>query len=172
MTSEALPIANVDPVTGQSLVISLVEQAEPSHPGAQHLLAYWLECKAKGDFVMGRDVPARRIAALTKHLVVFEPATSSDFRYRLVGSILWERFGRNITGLSVSEVYDAQMAKSLNTLLSKAIELQMPVCLRVNVTGTLGDVFRPEAILLPIKASNGTSHWILMGLFYADQTNK
>jgi hypothetical protein len=170
MTAESPPIANVDPVTGQSLVITLVEQPEPSHPGAQELLAYWMSCRAKGDFVIGRDVPARCIAALTKHLVVFEPI-AGDFRYRLVGSILWERFGRNIMGLSVSEVYDAQMAKSLNAFLSKAIDLQLPVCLRVNVTGALGDVFRPEAILLPIKASNGTTHWILKGLFYSDQTN-
>ena len=116
---------------------------------------------------MGRDVPARPIAALMKHLVVFEPV-AGDFRYRLVGSIMRQRFGRTITGLSIFEVYDAATATSLEGFLKQVVARQSPIALKVEVKGTLGDVLRPQAILLPMKAADETTPWILMGLFYSE----
>ena len=73
---------------------------------AKELFAYWSDCRRAGDFVMGSDVPARAITRLTKNLSVTEPVGSGeDFRFRLVGSVLNHRLGRDITGMLVSEVY-------------------------------------------------------------------
>jgi hypothetical protein len=167
MTDERAPIANIDPVTGQLLDVSFEELAAPLHSSAQELLAYWKTCRARGDFVMGRDVPARAIARLTKNFVVFESSRSpGDFRFRLVGSVLQDRFGRDVSGLLISEVYDSATAHSFQLSLDKVIGTQMPVFQVVRVKGVLGDVRWPETILLPMKSPDKCDDWILCGLFY------
>lgn len=173
MNNKLPPIANVDPITGQRLVVSFVEQPACTHPSAEELLAYWKACKSRGDFVMGRDVPARPIAALMKHLNVVEPTDDgANFRFRLVGSILQQRFAHNVSGLSLSEVYDEDAAKTLEAFLRKAIFTQAPVFLMVKVKGLLGDVFRPQTILLPMKAPDERTSWVLCGLFYSEPTGQ
>ena len=141
MTNDPTPIANVDPVTGQRLDVSFEELAAPLHPGAQELLAYWKACRAHGDFVMGRDVPARTLARLTKNFVVLETQPSlGDFRFRLVGSVLRERFGRDVSGLLISEVYDNATTQRFLSSLNKVIRMQRPVFQVVRVRGAVGDV--------------------------------
>jgi hypothetical protein len=161
------PIANTDPITGQRLFVSFEEHAAPLHPGAQQLLAYWNACQVDGGFVMGRDVPTRSIASLTKNLIVLEPVQDqTDFRFRLVGQALRDRFGRDVAGLLISEVYDEPTTQSFQSALRKVVDTQRPVFQVVHVTGALGDVRKPETVLLPMKAADELTSWILCGLFY------
>ncbi len=132
------PIANIYPITGQRLAIAFDELVSPLHPSAQELLAPWKACKTNGDFVMGRDVPAKSIASLTKNLVVLEPVDgAAEFRFRLVGSVLRNRFGREVSGLTISEVYDAPTTQSFQTSLRKVLQTQLPVFQTVHVTAPL-----------------------------------
>jgi hypothetical protein len=161
------PVTRNDPVTGQELRIGFESIDQLSHADALVLLDYWRDCRKAGAFVMGRHVPARAIARLTKHLVVLEPTTGpADFKYRLAGAVLLQRLGRDVTGLTISDVFDAEPARSLIAAARKVIETDAPVFQRIHVRGVLADVRRPELVLLPMSAPDGTTAWVLIGVFY------
>jgi hypothetical protein len=160
-------IVNTDPVTGQSLEMTVSEMDAPTHEGAKELFAYWSDCCRTGDFVMGQHVPARAITRLMKNLNVMEPVGSGeDFRFRLVGSELNHRIGRDITGMLVSEVYPEVVVKGFLSSLNKVVTTGVPVFQAVRVTGHLGDVRRPEVVMVPMKSPDRTQTWILHCVFY------
>jgi hypothetical protein len=165
--SSKRPIASTEPITGQTVEIIFGERTEPSHEGVKEIVAYWNTCRQAGEFVMGRDVPARPIARLTKHLVVLEPIDAgADFLYRLVGSILNDRIGRDITGMLVTDVYAEVAAKSYMAALNRTIANDAPVFLESRARGLLDDLRRAEAVALPMKSPDGRAVWVLNCVFY------
>ena len=161
------PVTRTDPITGQELRIDFEAIDALSHADALALLAYWRQCREAGGFVMGRDVPARAIARLTKHLVVLEPvAALADFKYRLAGAVLLQRLGRDVTGLSISDVFEPDPAKSLIAAARRVIETDAPVFQRIHVQGVLAEVRKPELALLPMSAPDAKAVWVLIGVFY------
>jgi len=165
MSAEEPSIVNKDPVTGQSLEMTVAEMEAPTHEGAKELFAYWNDCIRTGDFVMGQHVPARAITRLMKNLNVMEPV-GKNFRFRLVGSELNHRIGRDITGLLVSEVYPEAVVKSFLASLNKVVETGVPVFQAVRVMGPVGEVRRPEVVMVPMKSPDRTQTWILHCVFY------
>src|SRR5690348_10948974 len=116
-------VTDHDPITGQKTDVVFTEIESPTHEQARELLAYWQERMEKGGFVMGRDIPSRQIAHLMKNLIVREPVEGGrDFRYRLVGTVLMERLGRDVTGLLISDVYAPASARAFIASLKKAID--------------------------------------------------
>jgi hypothetical protein len=155
----------IDPVTGQKLYLAFEEREAPSHPHARALLDYWNEICRSGDFVMGRDVPARTISKLMKHLTVFEP-TDGDFRLRLVGDLIRQKYGYDATGMLVSEVYDPVAGQQFVSLLSNVVARGRPVVQDVRLRGVLDDIYRADLLLLPVKAPDREATWVLDGTFY------
>ena len=166
MSARERTIVNTDPVTGQSLEMTVHEMDAPTHEGAKEIFAYWQERCRTGDFIMGRDVPSRAITRLTKNLNVLEPIDAGeDFRFRLVGSELNHRIGRDISGMRVSEVYPDIVVKGFLASLNK-VAAGTPVFQNVRVVGALGDVRRPEVVMVPMKSPDRTATWILHCAFY------
>ena len=55
----------------------------PSQYGARLLLDYWRARQAEDGFVVGRDVPSRRLACVLRNLAIYEPIEDGrDFRVR------------------------------------------------------------------------------------------
>jgi len=165
MSGEEPRIVNKDPVTGQSLEMTVSEMDCPTHACAKELFAYWNDCVRAGDFVMGQHVPARAITRLMKNLNVIEPV-GEDFRFRLVGSELRHRIGSDITGMLVSEVYPDVVVEGFLASLNKVVATGAPVFQAVRVTGHLGEVRRPEVVMVPMKSPDRTQTWILHCVFY------
>lgn len=169
MSDRKAPVSGTDPITGQKLRIDFEEIETPSHPDAEALLAYWHERRQAGGFVMGRDVPSKAIARLTKHLVVSEPLPDhSDFRYRVVGMVVIQRLGFDVTGMLVSEVFAEEPAQSLIGAERRVLDSDAPVFLRMHVQGVLSEVRWPELVVLPMSSPDQTARWVLVGVFYHD----
>jgi hypothetical protein len=161
------PIASTEPVTGQNVEMTFSERDAPSHEGVKELVAYWNERRKSGEFVMGRDVPSRAIARLMKNLVVFEPVDGGrDFRFRLVGAVLNERIGRDITGMLITEVYGEAAVKDFMAALNKALATGRPVFHESRARGVFEDVRTADAVALPMKAPDGVTTWLLNGVFF------
>jgi hypothetical protein len=142
--------------------------AEPRHPGAKKLLAYWQNRPADG-LVMGRDFPARAVADLLSHVIVWEPVEhGTDFRVRLAGAAICHRFERDIKGALFSELFPAD---AFRHHLAETLELMESDQAKV-VDSRLfdGPVERlhQEIVILPVVAPNRTDKWIVVGLFYFD----
>ncbi len=161
------PVTRTDPITGQDLSIEFEEIEKLSHADAAALLAYWQSCRQSGGFLMVRDVPSKAIARLTKHLVVLEPLPNrADFKYRLVGTVLIERLGRDVTGMSISDVFEPKPAQSLIHAARKVLDGDAPVFQRLRVRGLFAEMRRPELVLLPMGSPDATETWVLVGVFY------
>jgi hypothetical protein len=140
----------------------------PVHPATLALLAHWHDCQARGGMRMGRDIPARGIAALMKHLIVSEPIGDwEDAHLRLVGSGMAEHFGRDVTGLTMNEVFAGDLSDR-DMLLAGA-----KTCIASNRPGTVEqtlldqgkEVLRQEMTAMPLLAPNGGEHWLLTATF-------
>lgn len=162
------PITSIEPITGERVNVRFREMDGPSREGSCALIAWWRAItEEKGNFVMGRDVPARPIAKFTKHLQVFEPVDGGEnFRYRVVGSVLSERIGRDVTGLLVTEVYADEAAAHFVRILNKVIATGTPAVQEAQVVGRMGVARRAEGVLLPMRSPDLKEIWILTGAFY------
>lgn len=141
---------------------------DPAHPSTIGLVAHWRACQAQGGMRMGRDIPARAIAPLMKDLIVSEPIGDwEDARLRLVGSATRDYFGRDVTGLTMNEVFAGQLSDR-DMLLAGA-----KACIAKNRPGTVEqilldngrEVLRQEMTAMPLLAPSGDAHWIITTTF-------
>jgi hypothetical protein len=80
------------------------------HPKLVGLLAYWTS-KRKGTTLPSRgDIDPLEMGEWLGDLVLIDVLPDGDFRYRLYGSNFVVKFGKEMTGHSISELAPAQQA--------------------------------------------------------------
>ncbi len=142
--------------------------AVPEHPSSVELIEHWHAQEATGGMRMGRDMPSRAIAKFLSNIVVCEPVGEwTDGRIRLAGSALTQRFGRDIQGTLISELYgnDPDGGAMLLQNAKLAQKTREPGLLSTRVCKGQVEVMRFEVVALPIWAPDGTTHWSLVGVF-------
>jgi hypothetical protein len=134
-------------------------KALPSHPLAAQALAFWQARPADG-LVIGRDVPSRAIAAQLNRIIVQEPIEGgSDLKVRLTGNVVRERFGLEMTGKSVSQLFSDSAVRIALTMT--AITTGEP-CFADSILGNGSlEVLHSEHIILPVFAPNRTDKWAM-----------
>lgn len=142
---------------------------EPSHSDARHLFDFWRARKEEGGFVIGKHVPSRPLARLLSHLAVYEPLDGgADFRARIAGTSLIRRFGRDITGLKLSELFAPHAFKAQCEDFRKLLRTGEPYIVEVKATVDGYPTLHFEIVALPVLAPDETTPCILSGLFYYD----
>jgi hypothetical protein len=142
---------------------------EPSHYDARHLFEFWRERNEEGGFVIGRHVPSRPLARLMSHLVVYEPLhEGEDFRARIAGTSLLRRFGRDISGSKLSELFERNAFEAQRDDLRTLLRTGKPCVLEVKATVDGYPALHFEIVALPVLAPDRETPWILSGLFYYD----
>ena len=170
MQALGLVWGNLDPVSANLEEIR-TEIPCPTHYGARLLLDHWISREARGGFVVGRDVPSRDIASILRNLALYEPIDgAADFRVRLAGAAFMRRFGRDITGLMLSQIYDATKFEIQRENLESVIRSGRPYI--VDVKAVRGDrVFlRFEGIGLRVLSPDRKNAWVMGALFSSDWT--
>lgn len=140
----------------------------PTHPSTIRLIAYWQDCETRGGMRMGRDMPARAIAAFLPDLTVAEPVGDwADARIRLAGSAMADYFGRDVGGALMSEVVVGE-ARDREFLLAgarTAIARNRPGIVEQILVDNGREVLRQELTALPLLAPEGDARWILISTF-------
>ncbi|HEY2070811.1 MAG TPA: PAS domain-containing protein [Rhizomicrobium sp.] len=99
--------------------------AAPLHPNLKTLLAFW-SAKCRGERPPARaDLPVYELKPWLGHLAILEPAPGT-FRFRLGGTDLIPRFGRETTGLTLADIPPA-LRKPLAAMLDIASSRQAPL---------------------------------------------
>jgi hypothetical protein len=134
-------------------------KAAPSHPLAAQALAFWQARPADG-IVIGRDVPSRAIAAQLNRIIVQEPLDGGrDLKVRLTGNVVRERFGLEMTGKSVSQLFPDSAVRI--ALAMTAIATGEP-CFADSILGNGRlEVIHSEHIILPVFAPNHADKWAM-----------
>lgn len=141
--------------------------ARPTQHGAKLLLEHWRKCEAEGGFVVGRDVPSRPLAGILRNLALYEPV-GGDYRVRLAGTAFMRRFGRDISGLTFSEIYDREACAAQCAHLDEIAATKAPFIADMQLTRADRAFLRFEALRLAVLSPDRRATWILGGLFYFD----
>jgi hypothetical protein len=151
-----------------SYVESHILRASPVHRGARTLLEVWRARESEGRFVVGRDVPSRSLARVLSGLALYEPLYTGDFRVRLAGHALRRRFGRDVTGETLSRLMDeaqfSRHAAQMHMLLQTGRPLIVEV--RMHEEGRLRLCY--ELVALRVFAPDVRTPWVLSGIFFHD----
>lgn len=146
----------------------MVAVPTPVHPCSIQLLNYWHECEGRGGMRMGRDIPSRAIGPLLKDLCVSEPIGDwADARIRLAGSSMTEYFGRDVSGMLMSEIHGG--SENDWHIMMNGSRFVATRNKPGTVEQTLLDkgrvVLRQEMTVVPIWSPNGDARWLVVGTF-------
>jgi hypothetical protein len=141
---------------------------EPVHFGARLLFNHWRDRQEKGGMIVGRDVPSRELAPTLRNLVLLEPvAGARDFRVRLAGSACLRRFGRDVTGLNLSGLYEGDAFERHRRELADMIVHRQHFSMEVTLKKSRRNTLNYEVVGLPILSESG-GRWAMLGIFYHD----
>ena len=143
--------------------------AEPSHPLSIQLVAFWREKEEDGGIVAGRDVPSRAISGILRNLIIYEPlAESADFRVRHAGTAYLAHYGKDVTGMLMSDLFDDDVLSHNFMIAEEVIRTNIVEIFDANLS-QFGVARRHyEVVLLPVLTPDRASKWLLCGLFQFD----
>lgn len=133
-------------------------------PVLRPVLDYWDRKRCNRPMPRRLDIEPLELKAYLRHLFLIEPLPGGEFRYRLIGSEITERYGRNSTGKTVREAYvDApEAAEWLTTMLLAVTAGKRPVL----ASGTLRAVRKEhvfsDSLHLPLS-DDGDSVTMIFG---------
>ncbi|GEM_PF-1769449 len=144
--------------------------SEPKHFGTRLLADLWSEREGEDGFVIGRDVPSRRIARVMHNLMLLQPIVEGgrvkDMRVRIAGDTLNMRFGVNPTGMLLSELFPEEDFAQHLIRTNQVLDESVPLILRSELRRGRVTERRLEIAVLPVWNAGRTERWILAGVFY------
>jgi hypothetical protein len=135
------------------------------NPRFQDLVAYWRQKGGVRTLPLRRDIDPLELQAHLGSLNIIECLPGlGDFRYRLIGTKIVEAYGRDSTGRTVRELYEAADPEYCAFLL----EAYREVATRA-VTARIHATLRPvhkhfrhaDSLLLPLDGGDGSVRWLL-----------
>ena len=100
-------------------------------------------------------------------LIVFEPVEDGrDFCIRLAGSGLLRRFGEDVSGKMLSQLYGGKSFENYRENLLMALTGGDFHAVDVRVTQGPNLLFHIEYIFLPVLSFDGNQIWVVAGVFY------
>jgi hypothetical protein len=154
---------DVDSISPDSEEHSVPKPA-PDHFGAKLTFQTWREKHLNGGFVVGRDLPSRALASVLRNLAIYEPA-GVDFRVRVAGTALVRRYGCDVTGLLLSQLYEGG---AFERQLAQMARAKQGVFADVRMVRAARTELQYESLLLPVLSPDLKQDWVLGGFFYHD----
>jgi hypothetical protein len=141
---------------------------EPTLARACKLLDVWYTHQPEG-LIVGKHVPSRDLAPLLSSLVLYEPVNDGDdWRIRLAGAALLRRFGRDVAGSLVSDLYPHDHFQIIRTRALAVIDMNKPQIDDVLIKNSARTLQHFETVHVPVYAPDGITRWDMAGYFYFD----
>lgn len=167
MQALGLVWGDIDSISPDSNEISTPKDA-PAHPGAKRTFESWQQKCQFGGFVVGRDLPSRALVGVLRNLAICEPVNDgADYRMRVAGTGLVRRYGCDVTGLLLSQLYESRSFKSQHKAMAQAAN-GAALFFDVQVVHAGRVELQYESLLLPVLSPDFTKHWVMGGIFYPD----
>ena len=163
--SDELPASSPGTVTCSEMPrISLADLRVRIHEN-QTILDHWVKLQGNNAVALRQDFDPLEFADALTHCIIVQALREQKFKVQLFGTELVNRFGRDLTGLDLGEIYQGDDLKNtydrLNTIQS------LPAVLRlVSQMQTAADVWvRLEFLGLPFANADGQIDHILLSAF-------
>ena len=133
------------------------------HPKLRRLLEYWNAKRGAGDMPARRDIPVSELKSWIGQLAIIEPLGANDFHFRLCGTGLIRRFGRETTGLYLQELAP-DIRATLAEPLQRALSKRAPFIHSPRVVLSERPVVYSE-LLLPLSDRGARARMLLLGAY-------
>lgn len=140
---------------------------EPTTALAHRLLAFWHGFRARNILPARSDLPCRALAPVLPKMILYEPhgPAPADWRIRLMGTELVNRFGLNAAGRPIDAVYSADQSDRLIAAFEQVCQTLQPRCAAGRILGLDRDVVQFESVTLPILERPAGDLWIATAIF-------
>jgi hypothetical protein len=129
----------------------------------QELLAYWLEkCEGRA-MPMREDLPHRELRPWYGQLALFDAVGDSDFQFRVCGTNLIRRFGREATNLYASDLAP-DIARHLREVLKTTLRAEGPVVATSGVQLGRATLWHCE-VAMPLGSLENRRGMVLLGSY-------
>ncbi len=106
----AIPPVAPEPPAGCQGLSYAVDPVGLTQPVLKAVLDYWEKKRAGRRLPSRADIDPQDLKPYLRHLFLIEVLGGAEFRDRLVGSEITERYGRNSTGKTVTQIYSGMPA--------------------------------------------------------------
>lgn len=142
------------------------ELEAPAHRDARFLLGEWRRAADAGGFIVGIHVPSRALARVLPGLSLYEPLDEArDFRVRLAGTALRLRFGRDITGAKLSQLFTGRDFVQYGGRMRRVLTKGEPFVLDLKIMHDGLMRLHYEWLGLQVFSSDCRDAWVMTGHF-------
>ncbi len=136
--------------------------AAPLHPTLKKLLAFWNEKRGKRAMPARGELPVYEFKPWFGYLAILEPAPAT-FRFRLGGTELIGRFGREVTGLTLADL-PVDQRKALHAMIDLVTAKQAPLAAATSMR-IAGQRTLWSELMLPLSGDRTGSTLLLLGSY-------
>jgi hypothetical protein len=120
------------------------------HKNSHLLVGYWSRIRRGRALPDQTDIDPRAIKRMLSYVFILDAFDADRPLYRLAGTSLCERYGRELKGTNFLAHWESQSRTALTSLLRQSLRLKQPVCLSsIAATAECGMV-ELETVLAPV----------------------
>ncbi|HEX3808374.1 MAG TPA: PAS domain-containing protein [Rhizomicrobium sp.] len=132
-------------------------------PKLKLLFEYWNAKRGTQPLPARLGLPVAELKPWIGQLAILEPSGTRDFRFRLCGTGLIRRFGREATGAGVHELA-GDVRETLQAPLRHVLSARVPVIARPRIhVGEKSEIY--SELLLPLSDGGESVTTILLGAY-------
>jgi len=125
------------------------------HKNSHLLVGYWSRIRRGRALPDQTDIDPRAIKRMLSYVFILDAADLDRPLYRLAGTSLCERYGRELKGTNFLTHWESQSRTALTSLLRQSLRLKQPVCISsIAATAECGMV-ELETIIAPVTFGPG-----------------
>lgn len=147
-------------------MLEIEESLTSKHPDLHRLLAYYQERRRPDGLLSRGALVPRDLVELLPSLCIAEPVGDGDWRFRLIGTGLVDRFGSEFTGRTVRAIYEQKSARTVVGIYDRVAEGRHAIMCRGRFLGLRIEHLRCESVQVPLLGADGRTIMILGGVFF------
>ncbi len=123
---------------------------KPVSPDNDAFIQYWLSLPKDGLVPRRRDFDPAAIPKLLPRIILHEIIDRERLHLRLVGTMLVERYGMDITGKNYLDYVPEERREPALRAMNLAVEYPAAMAVRMNIKSAAGRICQAESVGLPM----------------------
>jgi hypothetical protein len=120
------------------------------HRNSHLLIGYWSRSRRGRALPDQVDIDPRAIKRMLPHVFILEARDVANPVYRLAGTNLCDRFGRELRGINFLSLWEARARDTLVLLLGQSLTAKLPLCLSTMGETAQNAMMEMETVLAPL----------------------
>jgi hypothetical protein len=133
-----------------------------AYPTLDALLAHWNGLRGSRPFPRRSEFDPASVPRLLPHIFIMERKPGSEtFHYRLIGTFIEARVGRNLAGLTLAQFRDGAAHDHIHAVFATCLDERVPVFGQSRLQGESSDIMQFYRLALPMSSDGELPDQIL-----------